>query len=250
VKKRKAIVRLVNNINFYFPEGSLSIFEIFLPSKLPKTEADVFTYGSSEISDLAERFEISRDILLMEWRNVLSEIIKSLDFPTMQNVAADKHPERFWSFYLKARIPWGSTIRLIHIVMVLPSSSADAERSFSVLNQIRYIVLTLQYNLGIVFSFHMYVNFFRSSRRTSLTSQHLDDFLRIRLNGPKVLSQFSASRYSKIWLQKGHLRTDNPTQIRARLPEEPLVDDFEELHEDETDGTSYYLSLFSQSSLF
>ena len=86
----------------------------------------------------------------MEWVNFLSEIIRSLDFPTMQNVAADKHPERFWSYFLKARIPWGSTIRrLIQIVMVLPSSSADAERSFSVLNHIRYIVQTLQYKLGI-----------------------------------------------------------------------------------------------------
>ena len=44
--------------------------------------------------------------------------------------------------------------------------------------------------------------------------------MRLRMNGPKTLEEFNAGKYSKSWLNAGHLRTDsavNKEQKRISL---------------------------------
>ncbi len=71
--------------------------------------------------------------------------------------------------------------------MTIPIGSADAERAFSVMNSVK------------------------RDRRGLLSEKYLEDLLRIRLNGPKKLERFPAKKYTKLWLQRGHMKTDDST---------------------------------------
>jgi hypothetical protein len=65
--------------------------------------------------------------------------------------------------------------KLLHHILALPIGSADAERAFSIL-------------------FHI-----RSKRRSRLTPKHLEDNLRVRMNGPPVGgSTWSALNNNKV----------------------------------------------------
>lgn len=99
--------------------------------------------------------------------------------------------QRFWATYLRSpEIVWGKTIqKLIRIVLVLPANTADAERSFNIMNHIKY------------------------DRRARLTSKNLDNLMRLRINGPKELDRFASAKYAQAWVKAGHLRTDDPSQL-------------------------------------
>ena len=68
--------------------------------------------------------------------------------------------------------------------------SADAERAFSVMNHIK------------------------NKRRSRMGEITLEELLRIRLNGPSRLEQFPAAKYSKLWIEAGHMRSDDPYKNR------------------------------------
>ena len=78
-----------------------------------------------------------------------------------------QNPEHFWPKYLnKKRLNWGKNIlRLIQIILVLPANGADAERSLSIMNHIKY------------------------GRRSRITSKNLNNWMRIRINGPKEIDK-------------------------------------------------------------
>ncbi len=99
----------------------------------------------------------------------------------------------FWSHFLNsATVTWQPQIKkLVQLVLVLPIASADVERGFSILNHARY------------------------DRRSRLTTQHLQDILFLRINGPP-LSHFDASRYAQAWIKAGGMLTDDPTQVRKK----------------------------------
>ena len=49
----------------------------------------------------------------------------------------NKEADIFWPFYVRTDLSLGTSItRLIRIILVLPANSADAERSFSIMNHI------------------------------------------------------------------------------------------------------------------
>ena len=95
--------------------------------------------------------------------------------------------------------------------------SADAERGFSIMNHVR------------------------TSRRSRLTPHHLDDIMRIRINGPKNIKQFPASHYANLWIKAGHLRTDDKAQIKK-----PKIDTI--LENDDSINKEYFH--FPNSILF
>jgi hypothetical protein len=90
----------------------------------------------------------------------------------------------------------------MNIVLVLPIGSADAERGFSVMNDIR-------------------------NNRRLLSPENLNNLMRLRINGPKELDKFPAAKYAKEWV-KGHLRTDDPAQVRKKPRTEEAADDGQE----------------------
>ena len=108
-------------------------------------------------------------------------------------------------------------LRLVRIVLVLPASSAVAERSFSIMNHLKY------------------------DRRASLTSVNLDHLLRLRINGPKELDRFASAKYARAWVEAGHLRTDDRSRGQKRKRSDVADND----EEDEEAG-----QIFMTSDLF
>ena len=201
--KNEFLDTLAAELGRYFPENSVKDFDIFVPKKLPRTSDAASTYGHDEIQSIAQRFNESPLIASRQWQDLLWKLISLPDFCDRINWT----PERFWATYLRSHeIHWGKTIqKLIRIVLVLPANSADAERSFSIMNHIKY------------------------DRRARLKSENLDHLLRIRINGPKELDRFASAKYARAWVNAGHLRTDDPSQIRKRKRE---VFDEEDVEED------------------
>lgn len=179
---------LIGELDSYFPDGSMEDFDVFSPAKMPNTGDEVKTryYGLSEISRLSTKFEISETDTMDEWQTLLLSIVRSKNYCTIKRDEAEALD--FWSELLRwTDITWGPNIkRLVQTILVLPISSAEAERGFSTLNYIR------------------------NDRRKSLSGGHLEDIMRIKLNGPEDLNKFGASKYAAQWIREGHLRTDDP----------------------------------------
>lgn len=219
--RKELCQKLLAEIKRYFPESEFSEFEIFVPSKLPKDIADAQVYGQSQVQDLAKRFKLPEITTANEWKELLINLIGSNTFCSQKGHA----PDVFWPYYLRKKdFFWGSNIKaLIETALVLPSGSADAERAFSILKHIKY------------------------DRRSSLTSAHLDDLLRIRINGPNDVSKFSAARYARAWVNKyNHMLTDDTTQKRkiADLESDENANDFND--DEDVENNKY----FTSSNLF
>lgn len=201
---------LLDRLNDYFPDGSLSNFDVFDPKKLPDSNnyVSIRTYGSIKIKALNSFFKICDDeVIIEEWQTLISDIV---NYPNYCEMKSEQTSVRaFWAQALKwEQISWGSNIkRLLHIVLSIPISSAEAERGFSILKYIR------------------------DSHRTRLTPQNLDAIMRIKINGPDNLDFFPAARYAKKWIDDGHLSTDNI--MRAKCPESQ--------NDDEIDKKKQYL---------
>ena len=81
---------------------------------------------------------------------------------------------------------------MIRIILVLPVRRAGAERSSSIVNQIKY------------------------DRRASLTYETLDYLMRLAINGPKQLDRFASAKCARAWVKRTHMRTDDPNHQRKR----------------------------------
>lgn len=214
-QKNNFLESLTTEINKYFPEGSFEDFDIFVPKNMPRDRNSALTYGCKEIQNIATRFNYDPEIAGEDWKQLLLSMLEQDEYCT----SLQKSPESFWPSYLrKTNLNWGTTIKLIvRTVLVLPANSADAERSFSIMNHIKY------------------------DRRASLNSETLDYLMRLRINGPKQLDRFASAKYAKAWVNQGHLRTDDPSQQRKRKIAE--VDDDDEDGEDTG-------KIFMQSELY
>lgn len=147
---------------------------------------------------LGECIELVRD-----WGNLLVSIADSENLCKFQN---DPKTETFafWSHFLKETgIVWtDKTQNLIQTILVLPIGSAEAERGFSTLNHIK------------------------NKRRSKLTAAHMQDIMRIRLNGTNKLEEFPASKYAKFFIDENHIRTDDPrwqTKSVSTLEEDDAI---------------------------
>jgi hypothetical protein len=200
--KNQFLDSLHSELNHYFPEGTYENFEIFVMKNLPRSMPEAIMYGHKEVQTLAERFELDPEVASKEWTDLLISMINDENYCKRLKYT----PERFWTLYLKkTNLVWGSTIqRLIRIVLVLPASSADAERSFSIMNHIKY------------------------DRRARLTSENLDHIMRLRINGPEQLDRFPAAKYARAWVDKGHMKTDDPARQRKRARYEVEIDEDED----------------------
>lgn len=120
-------------------------------------------HGLEEIQSLSALFNLDPVATSSEWTVLLLKIIKTSEFCRFQAVETIL----FWQHYLNSGIVWGENIRLLLLnVLVLPISSADAERGFSIMNHIR------------------------TSRTARLEGVSLDALMRLRINGPNELEKF------------------------------------------------------------
>lgn len=199
--REKFLDNLIAEINSYFPSTELEDFNIFSPARIPSDESETLTYGIKEINSLCTYFNWDDcKKLLKDWTSLLDSMINSDILCDLKN--RNTSPFAFWSQFLKTKnIAWTDrTKKLINTVLVLPIGSADAERGFSIMNHIK------------------------SPRRAQITTNHLNDMLRIRINGPNDINKFGPRKYAQIWINKGHLRTDDPTRKKPRRAETSLLD--------------------------
>lgn len=88
-------------------------------------------------------------------------------------------------------IAWSTkTKKMIKTILVLPVGSAEVERGFSVLNII-----------------------FNSKRTNRLMHAHVNDIMRIILNGLESIYEFTANKYAKEWLDKNHKKKTRTTRL-------------------------------------
>lgn len=184
---------IIQEIKSYFPSSDLALFHVFYPSNIPTEESLSITYGVKEINEFCEIFGMSEcNKLLNEWAKLLESIILHEKFCTMRNDKTETFA--FWSFFLnEIGVHWTDrTTRLIQTILVLPIGSADAERGFSVMNHIK------------------------SPRRSTITNAHMEDMMRIRLNGVDEIEKFPATKYAHKWIKQNHIRTDDPRKTHAK----------------------------------
>lgn len=186
----KIIDGLVSEINRYFPAESMEVFDVLEPSKLPATADEVFVFAP-KIFGLAKLMQIDEQ----KCSNEYSILLRSLIIDHSSEFCAHKEqnkPIEFWSHFLESKtVVWNDNIKqLVMKVLALPISTADVERSFSILTNTRY------------------------DRRSRLTVENLENIMFLRLNGPPP-EAFNAIRYAKVWLDKGGMKTDDPRKHRV-----------------------------------
>lgn len=192
--REKFLNSMIDQIKSYFPSSDLNVFKIFRPADIPGDVGQSLTYGVLEIKKLCAMFKLGEcSELLNDWAKLLESIIENENFCSLRNSKTETYA--FWSKYLNENgISWTTkTIKLVQIILVIPIGSADAERGFSIMNHLQ------------------------SSRRSKLTPKHMEDIMRIRLNGADDLEKFPASKYAKKWVDENHLRTDDPRNQRSKV---------------------------------
>jgi hypothetical protein len=178
----------------YFPQGSLAMFDVLEPSRLPGESGSVHSYAA-KIIGLAQWFEVDPAATAEEFSFLLHSLID--DNKQELCVHSRDDPVVFWSHFLsKPTVVWHENIRkVIESALALPVATADVERGFSILKHIAY------------------------DRRSRLTPAHLRNLLFLRINGPDQ-DQFDPIRYAKAWVACGGMRSDDPRQQRKKQKNE------------------------------
>ncbi len=188
-------LRVVDAVLFeiqkYFPEGSFQMFEVLNPSKLPTMTKNVPKYITG-ITNLAARFGFGTSVIQKQFSKLLITMIT--DHHEMYCSLNKKDPVTFWAYFLKNKmITWDDDMKkLLYIVLALPIGSADVERGFSTKNH------------------------FKTNWRSTLTTSHIEDIMRIRINGPE-LENFDSLTYTLHWLNTKHLDSDDPISGRGSI---------------------------------
>ena len=146
--------------------------------------------NAKNISPLAIRFQFDDKVIKKEFSNLLQSMMTH----NKEKYCALKDQGdvlSFWSYFLRSpMVTWHNDLRkLLHIALSIPISSADVERGFSVMNH------------------------FKINRRKSLTAKHIEDIIRIRINGPSI-KNFSAQMYTLHWLNANHVDSANTKSSR------------------------------------
>ena len=185
---------ILAEINKYFPEGSLEMFDVFNPSKLPTMIKNVPKY-SAGIFNVATRFGFVATLMQKQFSKILVSMIT--DHHEMYCSLNKGDPITFWTYFLNCNtITWDSEMKkLIHIVLTLPIGSADVERGFSIKNH------------------------FKTNWRSKLTTLHIEDIMRIRINGPEI-QDFDPIIYTLYWLNTNHLDSDDSKEARQSIEKE------------------------------
>jgi hypothetical protein len=171
-----------------------------------------------------------KDEMASNWFKLVQAIISSSSWDVYKIL---EKPSEFWSAVLQDKTIARTRVSefLIRFVMSIPSGSVIAERGFSI--------------FGIILR----------PDRASMSAQHLDALMRIRINGPATVNEFNALRYAKLWVAQGHHHADSdfiPPNRQRETGEERSDSDESENDSDTEDvepGTIRKAGNF-QSSIF
>ena len=193
----KMVQSLIDQMYNYFPDKNfdpdknLDKYSALDPRKWPSDLSDIDQFRLDDIKALHEMIgpeEVDEQNIVSSWRKMLFNILED------KNYCKYKHDIiTFWQHYLKTSLVPNSMHFIVIRILAIPVGSSDAERAFS-------------------YYFHI-----RSKRRERLTREHIESFMRIRINGPKDISSFSALKYAKAWAAKGNYLTDSPLPLQAAI---------------------------------
>lgn len=160
----------------YFPSDKYEDFMVFHPKKLPDSVANIKNYGAPQVQKLNRFFRIhaNSNQVVSEWNDLLKQMIED---PTYKDLKMGI-VHNFWShFVTKIERDDGKTniYKLIRILLVIPSGTSEVERSFSSMNNIV------------------------SLRRGQTSDVHVQDRLRITLNGGFELEKLPFDSWAKLW---------------------------------------------------
>lgn len=159
----------------YFPDSDqINYINFLVPKKLPLPQTDSGNYGAEGVTALVHHFRLgSLEQTLKEWKEVLQIAIDHDPECDRRNVI----PHIFWAAVLDKldENRFRNIIKLIRMVIIIPSGTVYSERSFSVMNHIK------------------------SPSKSLLSIGHLEDRLRIALNGHEDLSTIPFSQFAAIW---------------------------------------------------
>ena len=222
----KMVQSLIDQMYNYFPDKNfdpdknLDKYSALDPRKWPSDLSDIDQFWLDDIKALHEMIgpeEVDEQNIVASWRKMLFNILEDKNYCKYKQDII-----QFWQHYLKTSLVPNSMHFIVIRILAIPVGSADAERAFS-------------------YYFHI-----RSKRRERLTREHIESFMRIRINGPKDISSFSALKYAKAWAAKGNYLTDSPLPLQATIAQptvtRPTNEDGMVLAEEENkymDGTNY-----------
>lgn len=158
------------------------MFTVFNPIEIERMSISN-DFSLEKIQNLSRRFNIDPELASSEWIETVTLITESPDWCSYK----DTQSRDFWSHYLSADdiVTKPTIVKLVKIVLSLPTGSSDAERAFSILNHVRH------------------------KRRSKLARASIESSIRVRMNGPKKLEEFPAVKYAKLWTEK-HLGSHDP----------------------------------------
>lgn len=145
-----------------------------------KPELQVQPY-SEHIPILAELLEINDRNIENDWKETTQRIMSDSNFICEQK---SDRPEMFWSRALKTFSMTPAIKMLVKKAMVVAHSSADAERTFSIINAIR------------------------NNNRQNLLPRNVNHLIRVKMNGPS-LNSFNPEKYVMAWKSEGHRSSDS-----------------------------------------
>ena len=131
---------------------------------------------------------VGSEELVEDWRSMLRKITTDSKWCKM---IASKDILVFWEHYLGTNLIPEKLKDLIRNILAIPVGSADVERAFSILTHIR------------------------DSRRSQLTAEHIEDALRIRMNGPSP-DEFNSIKYATSWVNSGKMHSDDPNRVQPK----------------------------------
>ena len=190
---------LKEQTNKYFPSDDTKHVLFLVPKKLPLPGQDRAGFGEADISALVDHFALGTlSQCLTEWRSLI-------ELAGQHDPECDRRqviPHIFWASFLDtvdpARFP--NIIKLIRMVLVIPSGTVYSERSFSVMNHIK------------------------SPSSSSMSVGHLEDRLRLSLNGHEDISTIPFAEFAGIWAatEKTTDQAYRTPSSRSKFPFRPL----------------------------
>ncbi|XP_048852727.1 zinc finger protein 862-like isoform X1 [Brienomyrus brachyistius] len=158
---------------------AVKCFHVFNHDVWPETAEELVDYGIEEVTFLLDHFQYVLE------RNGCDCALAMEEFQTLKTLVfmsfKDKSYHRLWEVLL-TKEPYSSDLQnilhLVKIMLVLPVSSAQCERGFSIQKRIK------------------------SDIRSSLHPNSVEDLIRISVEGPP-LEAFDASASVKRWMSEG-----------------------------------------------
>lgn len=199
---------LKDRIKVHYPELLTNILTVLATQGWEKSASDDF--ADAALSSIIEHFSVP----LVKADFNVNEMEEWKDLLDYLNLTQESNRVIWWKLYNAAcsKTKWFNILGLVELLFCMPLSNGTVERVFSSLKLVK------------------------SERRTSLSEDHLDDLVRISVDGPP-LCKWDATKAVKLWWDEKQRRQVNDQRKPPTRKDQPGSDS-----EDESDDSSETLT--------